>query len=195
MSDTPQSGAEVLARIKPRLREEATYVCLRPDLIDEWEDAEQALREAMQPQEGRPGRLGEGGKSADTQALAEKVQSLEAEIEASQMRVAMRAMPKDAWIALCEEFPPREGNQFDSMQGYNRDAVVDAAVRECIVDPAFDDQSWADFIAVLNPTEWAELRSLVNRVNRVVTEGPKSALAVSVLTRHAGASRPLESGE
>lgn len=39
----PQSGADILARIKPRLREERTQLCLRPDLLDAWADAAERL--------------------------------------------------------------------------------------------------------------------------------------------------------
>jgi hypothetical protein len=45
-SGAPQSGAELLARIRPRFREESTQICLRPDLLDEWEEANTALGEA-----------------------------------------------------------------------------------------------------------------------------------------------------
>lgn len=189
----PQSGAELLARIRPVKREESTYLCLRPDLLDAWEDATTELAEA-QAADTTGARLSTS-PSASTKKLAKRVAEIEAEIEETQAKFTLRAMSKDRWQALCDEHPPRKGNEFDQFSGYNRDAVVDAAVRECLVDPVFDDASWVQFQDVCNPSEWAELRSMVQSVNRKVVEPPKSALASQILAKRGTGSRRRAAGE
>jgi hypothetical protein len=193
MSDTPQSGADVLARIQPRLREDATQICLRPDLLDEWEEANEALMESQQ-QDVSANRLATGGVSKRTKTLAEKVQAIEAQIEEASMRVRFRAMPKDDWTVLCEQHPPRPGNDMDAILGYNPDAVLDAAVRACMIDPVFDDKSWADFVKVCNPGEWKELKETAGGVNRAVTSTPKSVWAERALSKRGAASKSPASG-
>lgn len=199
-----QSGAALLRRIKPQLREMATNLCLRPDLLDEWEELQEKLGESR-VKDATAGRLAEG-TSKKTRELATRVQEIEAEIEAVQFRVLFRAMAKDDWQALCERHPPRKGNDIDMFAGYNRDAVYDAAVRACMVDPVFEDcpvrgcphedcGSWQQFVKVLNPSEWAELRDTVTEVNKGVTEAPKSQLAATVLSRPGAASRQRKRGE
>lgn len=193
MPDAPQSGADILARIQPRLREEATQICLRPDLLEAWETANEALMESQQRDVGD--RRLASATSKKTLRLAKEVQDIEARIEESSMRVKFRAMPKDDWTVLCEESPPRPGNDMDQIAGYDRDAVTDAAVRRCMVDPVFDDASWNEFVKVCNPGEWAELRNAVQMVNRAVTSTPKSVWAERALSRRAVGSKPPASGE
>lgn len=189
----PQSGAELLARIRPRLREETTQVCLRPDLIEAWQEANEALVEQQATDMASP-RLGSPGTSKSALALADEVARLESEIDATAITFKFRAMTKDAWQRLCAEHGPRRGDQVDAMVGYNRDAVLDAAVRLSMIDPEFDDESWDDFLDVINPNEWAELRETVNSVNRSVTDSPKSPLASRIRSQRGLASAPPETG-
>lgn len=177
----PENGAELLARIRPSLREESTWLCLRPDLLDAREAAELELEDrATADVKGK--RLADK-PDPEIAVLAARVQEIEAEIEATQVKVTLRAMNKDAWNALLADHPPRKGNELDAYAGYNRDAVIDEAVRLCMIDPVFDAESWPDFTAVLNPSEWQELRRLAQSVNRAVTDSPKSVLASRILAR------------
>lgn len=200
---SPKSGAELLARIKPQLREESTQVCLRPDLLDEWDAANAELQKA-QGADIQKGRLGTG-VSQSTKALAKKVAALEEEIEATAVMFRFRAMNKDRWQALCDSYPPRAGNEFDMLTGYNRDAVMDAAVRECLYDPVFEDctnevcahdecGTWQHLVKMCNPAEWKELRDTVTSVNRSVVDLPKSVLASSILSKRGSGSRQPATG-
>src|SRR5687767_4497145 len=117
MSD-PRSGADVLARIKPVLAERREQVILRPDLIEAWRDAHEALEaQQAQDQQGPPGRLADK-PSKKQQELAERVQALEDEIEDLALWVTFRALPKPSWQALIEDHPPRKDNMPDQMMGY-----------------------------------------------------------------------------
>lgn len=181
----PMTGAELLARIKPKLREESTELCLRPDLYDEWEQANEDLADSR-AKDTSANRLG-AGTSENTVRLAERVQELEDEIRSTAVTFRFRAMPKDKWQTLCDTHPPRKGNDLDMYAGYNRDAVIDAAVQLCMVEPVFDKDSWETFEDVVNPAEWRELRTVVNSVNRATGDIPKSELASLILRRHGDA--------
>lgn len=219
MNDTTtrESGAQMLARIKPRLAEGSTLICLRPDLLDGWEEAHAALAEAedaltqAQQENTSTARLGQKGTdeiralTAERRELAEKVADFEKQIDESQVRFTFRAMPKDEWSELCDQYPPRDSNMIDQMAGYDRTAVAESAVRETLVDPVFEDcekegcahadcGSWQQLVTVLNPTEWDELKSTCNRVNGMFTP-PKSQLASRILGQHSNDSAPLEPGE
>lgn len=189
----PLNGAELLARIRPVLREESTQICMRPDLIDAFHEAEAALAQARTG-DAAGQRLG-SGISASTKTLAKKVQALEKEIEECAITFRFRAMTKDEWRALCDNHKPRKGDQLDAYVGYDRDAVNDEAVRKCLFDPVFDDASWAELMGVINPSEWKELRETVNLANRSVVDTPKSVLASQTLSKPGSASRRPAAGE
>ncbi len=188
----PLNGADLLKRIRPVMREESTQICLRPDLLDKWEEANTRLVDSQVNDSAA--RLGTGVSTA-TKKIAAEVQAIEDEIEQHAIMFRFRAMSKDKWQALCDNHPPRKGNDMDSYAGYDRDAVLDAAVRECLFDPVFDDVAWAEFVDVCNPSEWAELRATVNSVNRSVVDTPKSALASQILSQRGSASRSRARGE
>lgn len=191
------SGKDVLARIKPVLRTETTEICLRPDLLDEWQRLNQELGTAAvagtrlaNPSEGK----------ADQKATAKRLAEVEAEIDETKAHFTFQALPIHRYRALCDSRPPRKGDELDHLVGYNRDSVLDAMVRECMVDPVFDDcdadgcshgdcGTWQNFIRVCNPGEWNELRDTVNSVNRGVVESPKSLLASRILGKQGAASK------
>lgn len=190
----PQSGADLLARIKPRAKEVTTELCMRPDLLEAHEAASEELARSRVDDAGA-GRLANGGTSAKTKKLAEKVRAIENEIAESVIVFKLRAMPQDKWRALCDNHPPRKGDEMDFYVGYNREAVADEGVRKCLYDPVFDDASWAEFISVVNPGEWAELRTAFNLANRAVVNAPKSELASLILDKRARTSKRPVPGE
>lgn len=193
MSDTT-SGADLLARIKPKLREESTQLIMDNERLDEWTKLQEELAESRD--KDMSGNRLSDGESAKTKRLAKKVSELEDEIAAHSPTFRFRAVSKDKWRALCDDNPPRKGDIVDAHVGYNRDAVLDQAVRMCMIDPVFEDcakmladepcdhtdcGSWQQFETVCNPNEWQELVDTVNSVNRGVVDAPKSALASRIL--------------
>lgn len=196
MSTTPQNGAELLARIRPVLAIKSVDICLRPDLITAWEDAGDALVEAQaEDSTGGEGRMADRkGPSPKTRRAAKKVQDLETEIKANAITFTFRALPKDKWRELCEQHPPRKGNNIDQYLGHDKNAVEDAAIRLCMIDPVFDDAAWGEFLAVCNPGEWGELREAVREVNGSVTNLPKSQLASQILAKRGPTSKQPATG-
>lgn len=197
MNASPVSGKELLQRIRPTRREEKTQLCLRPDLLDRHEALTEQLLEAQSSQGPRLG--GSGGTSKTSKALAKEIEALEQEIMDHSMWFTMRAVDKATWQSICDRHPPREEFINDLYAGYNTDAVLDDAIRACLVDPVFEDcedpgcehdacGSWQNLEKVLNHSEWEELRATVNSVNRSVVEPPKSQLASLVLAPRSSAS-------
>jgi hypothetical protein len=191
----PLDGAALLAEIKPQLREDATWIVLRPDLVDEFDAAEEALAESQGEDSQAPSRLASGGSSARTKKLAKRVRELEEEIQKTQVRFAFRAIPKTRYNEIVEAHPPREKNAWDAAVGHNREAVDNELVRVCLVDPVFTEAAWKELVAVINPGEWEELVRCVREVNGVRTQPPKSLLASAILDRPAAASRQRRDSE
>lgn len=186
-SAQPRSGAELLDQIRPRFREESTELCLRPDLLDEWANLQDELSEIQAAGLESP-RLA-SGESGKAKAKAAAILKLEDEIAATSVRFVFRAMPAYEWRALCDNHPPRQTSELDRAVGYDRDAVLDAMVRHCLIDPVFDEASWQRLLDVCNPSEWAELRRTANSVNRGVVDAPKSELASRILAKRGSASK------
>jgi hypothetical protein len=197
MSDT-RTGAQMLAEIQPKPHEEATWICLKAHLVDEWETATEELRQSQVNDATNP-RLG-SGVSAKTKKLAQKVRDLEEQIEAAQVRFRFKSMGRGRFSELVPLYPPREGNLYDYQVGYDRDAMLDAQIRECLVEPVFDDcakpgcehtdcGTWQQLINALNVSEYGELARVVQKANGVVTEAPKSLLASQILDKPERSSR------
>lgn len=208
----PESGAAILARVKPRRRRESTLVCLRADLLRDWETEDAALRELQTQRAGNINRLNPGTSTEDTldeaeksghadiRAQARKVRKIEQQIEESQIEFVFEQMNKDEWSALLDEHPPREDNQVDHIVGYDREAVLEALVYRCLVQPVFErceepgcDHSecgtWEQLTGTISPSEWRELRDTANRANSGVVDPPKSVLASLILDKRASGSR------
>jgi hypothetical protein len=200
------NGAALLARVKPKMRERATNICLRPDLLDAFDDANQALEQLEQEATASNARLGQG-KAARKKELAQEIRDLEQQLEDTQVRFVFQAMPAHEFQSLIEKNPPRADDAMDQYAGYNRVAVSEACVRACMVSPTFEEctvkgcdhlecGSWQNLKAVCNPSEWAELRRTVDEVNgQVVTDAPKSEAASRILDKPETVSRRRASGE
>lgn len=198
-----QSGKDIFKRVKPQLRVESTYICLRPDLLERW--AELSAELADMESTGTK-RMNGPAAVKGQRAKAEELHEVELALEETQVEFTFQAMPIWEFSELKAGHPPRKDDQLDAYVGYNRDAVMDLMVRACLIDPVFEDcerkacdhtdcGSWQQFLRVCNPQEWAELRDTMNYANRSVVESPKSALASQILGRRGSGSKRPESGE
>lgn len=199
----PPSGADLLKSIQPRRRTASTQVCLRSDLVRAFHEADAELVRLKAAASGNANRMTPGGaaESEEVRAQAKRVRKIEEQIVASQVTFEFQAMNRDEWSALTADHPPRKGNQIDHVVGYDRDAVLNAMVRHCLVSPVFEDctveeeagepcphedcGSWQQLVNVINPSEWAELRDTANEANQGVVDAPKSVLASQILDRRA----------
>lgn len=167
----PLNGDELLAKINPSLRTARTQICLQHELIEQWQEAMAEL-DAMQESSGK-GRLN-GPDATALKAQEKRIAALEAKMDEVSPWFEFRAMPIEQYQELLAEHPPREGNQFDLYAGYDRDAVTNELVRQCLIDPVFSDEGWARFLTTCAPSEWGELRSTVIEVNGGSVKPPKS---------------------
>lgn len=204
-----RSGADILAAHvgedgKPVRRTAVAHICMRPDLIDEWHKANDELAERQTEDAGKQ-RLGTGGVSKETKAAAERVRQIEEKIDAADEAFTFEKIGKTRYSEICEEHPPREGNQLDMMVGYNREAVDNAVALESLVDPVFESctkkackhescGTWEALLRFLGPGEWQVIADAVREVNEAVTTTPKSVLASRVLDRAASGSRQRARG-
>jgi hypothetical protein len=219
---TATSGAALLKKIKPTLRRKRVHICLRPDLLNEWNVANEAMQESMAKDaadaadEGRPRLATQEFKYSDaTIELANKVEAIEKRINAADAVFEFEALPQDEWTSMVAGYPPRKDNPYDLLAGYDRSAALDAGVRRCLVDPVFeecpsesdgtiecdhsagsecDGGSWQAFLRVCASSEWEELRNGVSEVNTETQDNPKSVLASRVLSSSAASSGSRKRG-
>ena len=196
-----ETGAEILGRIRPQRRVEQTSVCLRADLISEFEAQDLKLGELKADAMGNSNRKAPGGEpdSAEIRKQARVVRALEDQIVDSQVEFTFQSLNKDEWTALTANHPPRPDNHVDQLVGYHRERVLDGLVRACMIAPTFDDcaadgcehegcGSWQQLVKVVNPAEWRELKDTANLANSGVVDPPKSLLASQILDRRKTAS-------
>jgi hypothetical protein len=179
VTTSPINGDELLARVKPVLKEQRVQICLRPDLMQQHENLEEELRTGAAM---GGNRLNPSGKTGP-RTTAEAIQALEEEIEAASVWFTFRALPKDEFRAMTTAYPPRPEVPLDLYWGYNQAEMAEALVRKCLIDPVFSEEGWASFVATCAPGEWAELRDAVMEANGGSFTPPKSLLASQVLNR------------
>lgn len=199
---TAETGAALLARVQPTLNRTSAFISLRPDIIAEWEIAEQALVDSQAKDQDNT-RLS-SGVSARTKKLAEEVEAIQKRLDETGVEFWFTQMSKPDWQALCDRHGPRADDTYDQMVGYNRDAVLDEAVRECM-ETKFEDcktngcphlecGTWQQFLRFCNVNQWEILKRATNEVNRAVTEAPKSELASRILAKRGTGSRRSANG-
>lgn len=134
--------ADVKALIRSaKLPEKTVPLCLRADLVAEYERTERELGTAQA--EGGDSLAGKGAKVRD---LDERLAALREEMTGSTLTVTLRALPSAKYRALMDEHPPRlEGDQVDRRDrvfGFNVDTFFDALARACVAAPDLDAEDW-----------------------------------------------------
>jgi hypothetical protein len=117
-------------------------ICLRGDLVAEWEAADRELNRAREERRGSDAK--EDGGFGD---LVEKVRALEAEMREHTDEWVLRAMPRHKFRALVAAHPPRtdENNEpieADRQIGLNRDDFFPQLIRASVVSPELDTEDW-----------------------------------------------------
>lgn len=165
-------------------------VCLRGDLVAEWEAADRELTQARTEQRG--GDSKEGGGLTD---LVDKVRALEAQMNEHADEWVLRAMPRHKFRALVAAHPPRtdedgEPVKQDKMLGLNRDTFFPELIRASVVTPELDAEDWAWLLGdeeagedgVLTDRQFGDLEDTAWFLNRGEVDVPFSH-AASLVTR------------
>lgn len=123
-----------------KLPERSVPVCLRGDLVAEWEAAERDLDRAQkQPNSSKEG-VGVG-------ALVERIEALQAEMSEHTEDFRLRALPRHKFRKLVIAHPPRkdesgEINREDSQLGVDRVTFFPELIKASVVQPELDEDDW-----------------------------------------------------
>ncbi|MEU1240038.1 hypothetical protein ABZ388_06735 [Micromonospora parva] len=124
-----------------RLPEDTVPLCLRTDLVTEYE---QLLGERAKAQEAAGKSL--AGSGGAVQALDDRLAELRARMQESTLTVTLRALPSARYQALVDEHPPRvvddQVDRRDRVFGFNVVTFFLALAKACTVDPHLDDEDW-----------------------------------------------------
>lgn len=129
-----------------KLPEATVPICLRGDLAADHEAAERELDQAQRRPADSLAGTGAG-------ALAEKIESLEAQMRDHTYEFRLRALPRPRWRALVAAHPPRkadDGSVVDSDRiGVNAETFYDSIIIVSTVDPDMSVDVDAYFEALL----------------------------------------------
>lgn len=170
---TMKSFAAMLADAK--LPEKTVPVCLRGDLVADFEAADRELEQAQKKPASSLAGSGTG-------VLVERLESLEAEMAGHTYVFRLRAMPRHVWRELMAAHPPRKGEDGelvmeDRLTGANRLTVFEPLVRASIVDPELTDEQFADLIGKLTDRQFEDLTSAAWDLNQGSVDIPFSRAA------------------
>ena len=167
-----------------KLPERTVPICLRGDLVAEFEDLERQLNEALRV----PSNSAEGDGSGP---IAERMEELREEMRQHTYQFRLRAMKRPRWHAFCAEHPPRKGDDgeilpIDRVRLVNIETFFPALVRESVVDPTLDESEWALLLdEALTDHQFGELAQAAWDLNREGVDVPFSPAAFR-MTRDTG---------
>lgn len=125
-----------------RLPEKIVEICLRGDLVAEYEAVEAEHDRAV---ENRGDSLA-GGNIAE---LKHRMNELREQMTAGNVAFRLRAMPRPKWRALCDAHQPRKDEESgevdarDRVLGVNVESFFEPLVMGCVIEPELDDEDWA----------------------------------------------------
>lgn len=135
-------------------------VCLRADLVDEYETLEAQLNKAKAAAEDS---LGGDPRVAE---LTARLEELRAEMGEATVEFVIRALPEKQFTKVLTEHPPREGDKRDAVMGWNIDDVVEQLIRRGTEEPNLDDEDWQILLEeTLNRATYAQLTNAAWSVN------------------------------
>lgn len=190
------SGNATLKNFKAMMAEaklpEATVeICLRGDLVADFEELDRQLTEAEETRE-KSNSLDGGSVSAE---IAEKMEVLRIDMREYTYPFRVRALPKREFRALVNEHPPRstkndggetEINQVDALFNVNVDSFFDAMVKRSIVDPELTPSEYSDLVdEKLTDNQFESLALRCWRLNKNDVDIPFSS-AASKISRNSG---------
>lgn len=181
-----------LALAAARLPERSVELCLRGDLVAQLQDLSRQLVEVERDEKATGSASLDGGQLVE---LANQIRVLREEMQDDTIVLRLHALPRRKWTALVAAHPPREDNQADQVTGMNVDEFAEDLIRQCVVDPALDDEDWARLEEVLSDGQWQALTNAAFAVNTRDVDVPFSARASRILASSAHDSEPPAPGE
>lgn len=154
----PDMDIEALLR-SSRRPERTVPICLRGDLVAEFEELDRQLAEetAKAKTIADTDRRLNSNPYAAAQRVAEAMAVLREQMAAATVAFRLRALPPARWAALRNEHPPRKGEDGKTLEsdsvGINIDTFFEPLIRESIVYPALSEQVWEMLMGRAEPTE------------------------------------------
>lgn len=172
-----------------KLPEDEVPLCLRGDLVREYEALERDLQEA---QDGDDANSIVAGGSAIS--IAEKMEALRAEMLKHTHPFAFRALDGPTYRDLLGEHRPRKDDEDDAIMGANLQTFPKALIAACAIDPPMTEEQVATLFKVLSDGQNMRLFTCVLGLNRGTVDVPKSVLASEILAKTAPKSKQPEPG-
>lgn len=187
MSAPPTDFKKLLA--DARLPEHSVPICLRGDLVAEFEQWDRELAEAdRSPAAG----MEDAGPAA---GIAERMEALRVQMREHTYQFRVRALPKARYRALKALHEPRKDDdsgevlEEDRYLDANLDTFGEALLKACLVDPVLDDADWQDLFGddgKLTDQQYGVLVGAAILVNKGGVDVPFSPAAL----RHRRSSEP-----
>jgi hypothetical protein len=165
--------------------ERSVAICLRGDLVAEWEAAERDL-ERTQKQALNSMEDGVG-------ALVARIEELQAEMSEHTDDFRLRALTRHQFRSLVIAHPPRTGDdgefrREDAQLGINGETFFPALIRASVFEPELDDEDWEALIGpegILTDRQFGTLSDAAWFLNRGEVNVPFSH-AASLARRSTG---------
>lgn len=182
---TKKDTKDIRALLQQRSRPKMTVkVCLRGDLTEEIYRLDEQLVQIRNKEEDR--RL---TGHPEARAIAERIQVLQDEAEASTIGVVIEALERKQWADLVAKHKPEDKSQAFA------DSIYNDAVPACIVEPEMDADTRDKFLDGLTQGQWDELAAAVHALNVGPGSVPFSRLASRALRGSEETSKQPEPGE
>ncbi|MGH3375981.1 MAG: hypothetical protein ACRDP6_14680 [Actinoallomurus sp.] len=175
---------DVLADAKLPTR--SVPICLRGDLIAEWQDLERQFKQANQVAD--EDTLA-SKNSTEALQLAQQMEDLEEQMRAATRMFRLQGLLGSDWRKLLKAHPPREGDEQDAQVEFNRETFGIAALAACSVMPKMTVAQAAKLVdGPLTDGQWNTLFGSIWQMHATAVDIPFSLAASAV--RAASAPKP-----
>jgi hypothetical protein len=155
---------ELLAQARPA--ERTLRLCLRGDLVAEFEELERGLGKAKD-------RKDDSLAGSGAPAIAAQMEELRGEMEEYSVTFRLRTLPRRAYQKLLAEHPPRRDpsqpdrilpadSQIDNQSDANAETFWFGLTRACVVEPVMDDGQWSRLVDEVLSDRQFELLAVVS---------------------------------
>lgn len=164
--------AEILSAVK--LPEKTLPLCLRGDLVAEWESLERQLQAA---QTANADSLAGRG---DAHQLAERMQAIRDEMRAHEHVFRFRGKSAQEYSDLQAKHPATPQQREQGLD-LNWDTWPTALIAACCVDPAMSEDQAAELRNAVSDAQWDAMYVAALAVNRQVVDVPNSDSVSAIL--------------
>lgn len=191
-SDKPKLAfVDLLAQARPA--ESTVRLCLRGDLVAEFEEMERQLA-AVQ---AKPANSLAG---SGAQGIAEQIEALRSQMDDFSATFRLRALTRRAYQKLTAAHPARRGPDGailpEDAEGLNSETWGFALIRACLIDPEISDEQYVRLVdEVLSDRQYEQLYIAALRLCRGDVDIPFSVAASQLTGILGGESKPLNGSE